>query len=434
VRGRPDLNDVPALRSTDGRLAFLIGLALCGAPLFVLTLRGWSAGVLFLGSALCTAFLFFHRDRERRLPDATERFWLRALIAAMAAPAIAVAISSLLQGTFVLARFDSAFRSVLAIAVLLFAIRARFDAARILQHVLPAALAITLIQQHVADQPHKWGADRMATYFADPLVFGYLCLAFGLMCLMAIGPRGDAWWRVALKAAGAALGVYLSVQSGSRTGWLALPVVLALWLHLNWGVKAKRGAELAVVAVAIAASAAVYWFSDTVHARVSEAVQDLATYPWSGVVTTDTSVGLRITYLRIAHDLFLAHPWAGVGETKNSPLAQVAAFPYATAMGVNVAFQSGFHNEIVTNAVRSGVAGLVAAALVLWVPFAIFVRGLSSANAVTRRNAAMGVAFSACIVVSSLTTEVLDLKYTASFYAVMIALLCGATLARHGQE
>jgi hypothetical protein len=40
----------------------------------------------------------------------------------------------------------------------------------------------------------------------------------------------------------------------------------------------------------------------------------------------------------------------------------------------------------------------------------------------------MGLAYTLCMVVSSLSTEVVDLKALASLYTVMVAVLCGAAL------
>jgi hypothetical protein len=50
-------------------------------------------------------------------------------------------------------------------------------------------------------------------------------------------------------------------------------------------------------------------------------------------------------------------------------------------------------------------------------------------HSVNRENAAMGFAYTLTILVSSVSTEVVDLKSLASLYAVMTAILCGAALA-----
>ena len=72
--------------------------------------------------------------------------------------------------------------------------------------------------------------------------------------------------------------------------------------------------------------------------------------------------------------------------------------------------------------------------MLLVVPLAVYMRGLRHGDATARHNAALGFAYGACIFVASFSTEVVDLKYTASLYALMTAVLCGGALARHGQD
>ena len=97
-----------------------------------------------------------------------------------------------------------------------------------------------------------------------------------------------------------------------------------------------------------------------------------------------------------------------------------------------MAFNAGFHNEMVSNAVRFGVGGLLAAAMLFFVPFALFVRQSRSESAVQRANALLGLVLTICFFISSLSTEVFDLKYMASFYAVMVAMLCGSATVEPG--
>jgi O-antigen ligase len=308
-----------------------------------------------------------------------------------------------------------------------------------LQFMLPAALALTLAHQWLAPQPRLWGPERMSTHFADPLVFGYLSLAFGLMCLMSISLRGDQRerpWMLAVKIAGVGLGLYLSVRSGSRSGWIAIPIVVGIWLHLNARPAGERGrvlVPLVAIGMGCALAGAAYGLVPRVNVRIHEAVSDLASYSFQGVAP-DSPVGLRVTFLRIAADLIAMHPVAGVGDTAHMPPAAVNAFPYASPLAVATAFKSAFHNQVITNTVRYGLPGGIAAALLLFVPLVVYARQLRCACPVARANARMGLAFAICIAVSSFTTEVVDLKYTASLYALLTALLCGASLANHGQE
>ena len=324
--------------------------------------------------------------------------------------------------------FDSPARFCLAVPVFLFAIRTKLDAFKVLQFAIPAGLLVTLAQQNVVMQPMHWGATRMATYFADPLVFGYVSMTFGLISAVSINLRAkDEPLVVAFKLVGAVAGFYLSIESGSRTGWIAVPIVLAVWAYQHRSGK-KQIQVAGVVAMTSLISAVIYFTSTTVQQRIGMSINEIVAYPWAGVAP-DTAVGSRITFLRMAWDLFFHSPWGGFGDTRfeHLPVPQNIR-GYASDQALHTAFTSGFHNEIVTNAIRSGIFGLIASVGLFAVPLAIFVGKLKSSHRPSKANAVIGITFVICMFVSSLSTEILDMKYMASFYALMIALLCGSTL------
>jgi O-antigen ligase len=414
------------------RLAPFATLLACAAPLFVVTLNGWSSGVLFVSGLL--ALLLLARGRLPQAPwRRDERRWLAACMLALLLPVLSVAVAALLRSDLYAPQFDAPARMLLGIPLLLLVAQRRVDAASRLAWMLPLSLLITLAWHVVAGQPARWEPERMTTSFADPLVFGYLSLAFAMMCLMSFSPED---WRrgpnlaMLLRVIGVLLGIYLSVRSGSRSGWAAVPIVLAVWLHLHWG-RRHWAASIAGWVLAALAAVLAYLTVPTVHQRLALALQELLGYSWQGVAP-DNSVGLRITFLRIAADLVAQHPWTGIGDIHRAAGGFTGGFDYASAEAHAMAFRSAFHNQIVTNAVRSGIGGLLASAILLLVPLAACSRRLFAPG--YRRNAAMGFAFFLTIFVSSLSTEVVDLKYMASFYAVMAAVLCGAALAESHRE
>jgi O-antigen ligase len=365
-------------------------------------------------------------------PRPDDRRWIRALVLTYIAPVVSVAAAAALRSDGYLSQYDAPARFLLAIPIFLFVLRSGWPVRRVLQWVLPTALVIVLLYLWIAGQDPKWPAVRVTTRVVDPLVFGYLSLAFGLMCMAAIGP-GD--WRrggrlgVMVSALGLALGIYFSLRSWSRSGWAAVPLIVGIWAYHHWG-RRHRMAMLGTVGAALCLPLIAYLLVPIVTARVDEAVQQVAEYSWRHVQVRETSAGLRITFLRIASDLFLLHPWAGVGDTSHAPPLPTDAFSYAAPAAVASAFNSGFHNQIVSNAVRTGVGGLLATAALLVLPLVICLRSWRQAIPGRSREALVGVAYCTTMLVASMTTEVMDLKFTASLYAVMTAVLCGAALGR----
>lgn len=405
-------------------LDFFFGLT----PLFLVTVQSWSNALLILGSGLSIFFLM--RRQIQPNGDAPEFVFIQKLVVViLVLPFLAIAVSSALRASYTWADYDAPSRFLLAIAIFLFAIRRKINIAAYLQYSVPGSLVITLLHQLYFPQPKLWGPDRMSTYFSDPLVFGYTSLTLGLVSLVSINAgRKNSKTLVIFKLLGGAIGFYLSVESGSRTGWLAVPIVAAIWLYQLESTNSRRmhrwlpGLYIALVLLLLA-------FSSTVNQRLALAFHEVFSYSWIGMAP-ETSVGFRITFLRIALDMFASNPLAGFGDTRGIlPALPGHIANYASPESLRMAVTSGFHNEIVTNAIRSGVLGLVSATLLFGVPLFVFGRQMRSAIAAQRHNALIGLVFVLCIFISSLSTEVFDLKYTASFYALMISLLCASALS-----
>lgn len=424
----------PAMTPSIARLASWLGLLLCLAPLLVLTVPRWTNAVLFVGVLGSAALLLSGKLPPLRL-DRTERRLAALVLVTLVSPIVATTVAAVLRGDLYPPQFEAPGRFLLAVPVFLFALRWRMPVGRVLRWALPVALLLALAYLHFIGQDPRWPARRVTTHAVDPLVFCYLTLAFGLMCLVSITPRdwreGDRW-SIVLRVAAFFLGAYLSLLTFSRTGWAAVPLLVTAWLLHHWGGRGKWQTAT-VIGLAILAPVSAYLLVPVIADRVDITVREVLSYPWQGVAP-ETSVGLRITYLRMAADLFAQHPWAGVGDTAHIAPATLADFPYASPFAVESGFTSAFHNQVVSSAVRSGVGGLVSAALLMLVPLAICVRGIRQQGCRESTDAAMGVAFFTCLLVSSLSTEVVDLKFMASFYAVMAAVFCGALLNRHGQE
>lgn len=378
-------------------------IVIAAAPLFLVTIRGWSSAVLFV-AALCAAVALAQR-RASPFVAVAERSATMRMAVVLLLPVASILISSAFRGKFAAPMFDSPSRFAAAIPILLLVVHYRFSV-----------------------------GDRMATYFADPLTFGQYMMTLGLMSLASINLFGkDRPPLIAFKCAAAALGFYLSIRSGSRTGWLAMPIVIAyLALPRHRQLRARNVAlALGVVAVLLVSS---YEFSQTVRDRIDAAQQDYASYHFSGIAP-DTSAGLRITFLRIGTYLAATHPLGGLGDTGfesalKAPELAAFASPYARSF----ALHAGFHNELMTNAVRSGIWGILSTLALFIVPMVIFVRAIRSPDRDRVANGTMGLVFMICQIVSGMTTEVFNLKFTASFSAIFIAALCGASIIRYGKE
>ncbi|CAN0626242.1 conserved membrane protein of unknown function [Burkholderia multivorans] len=423
---------LPAPAARADLFAATLFALICAAPLFLVTIRGWAGAVLFAGSLGAAACLLIRGGSQSiQTMETRDARWVTVTLLL---PLAAVLLSSALRGKFSASLFDSPSRFVIAIPILLLVIRHRFSVARWLQYTVPAALVVTLPLLHFFEGPVYWGNGRMATYFADPLTLGQYAITLGLMSLASINLFGrDSYALVALKCAGAAFGSYLSICSGSRSGWVAVPIVIA-FLVLSRRRKLQWREHIVAIGAVAALLGASYRLSPTIHARVGQALIDYMSYNWTGIAP-DTSVGMRITFLRIGAYLVSMDPLRGFGDTGFASMLNVPALAsFASPFARDYALHAGFHNEVMTNAVRSGIWGIVATLALFIVPLLVFSRAIRSPSRERIANGTLGVVFMIGQIVSSMSTEVFNLKFTASFAAVFIAALCGSSIARYGQE
>jgi O-antigen ligase len=72
---------------------------------------------------------------------------------------------------------------------------------------------------------------RFGTYFVDPLTFGRIAIAMACLSFLSIKftPKHQ-WPIILLQIIGGLIGVYYSIKSGSRTGWLAVPLIIFIYV------------------------------------------------------------------------------------------------------------------------------------------------------------------------------------------------------------
>lgn len=410
---------------------------LCATPWFFVTLEDWSSGILIVGFLLCSIVHFLPHAAYPILHRQAEKQRLGVMVA-FVVPSLLITLAGLARQDLDGSMIDSSMRFVVAIPIFMFVLRHRMRVSHWLYGACIVSLWLTFLNIVFFPQPERWGAGRLATAFSDPLVLGYSSLLFAAAALASLFwmPSTSRWW-TGFKISAAMLGAYLSIRTGSRTGWLALPLLLLMFTVVHRQHRLERGVKIAAAlggVVVMLVAVGVWKYVPSVSTRIQEMVAGILSYPLHGMAP-DTSTGLRITFLRMAWVLLSQSPWdalVGLGETfaRTSPMPEVVR-AFASPFAIHMAFSSGFHNEIVTVAVGSGVlAGLSMGGLFIY-PASVFFHYLRSPDWETRACAHLGMIVVVCFGISSLSTEVFGLKHTVSFYALILALLLGACIGRN---
>ena len=409
------------------RLKFLFLLLLCIQPLFVLVIKGWSSAALVLSGLICL-IVNWRCNRMTSISKAASKDQaFHAFLLAFSLPFILIGLTSIFRQDIHVAPLDSPLRFLLAIPVFILIRRTSFDALGALSLSIALGLLITLSYQFLPSKPPSWDSVRMSSHFADPISFGYISLAFAFSSFISIlHSKQERLVLTSLKAAAFCAGIYMSVMSLSRTGWFAVPFILVFALYLIYK---NKDAPLRKWAIPISLISgiliAAFFGASAMKDRLSSALTELRTYSAESE-SPDTSVGLRLTFLRMASDMIQERPLLGHGDTQIvKPEVPERVREYASNTAIDFALSAGFHNELVTAAVQYGLFSATALAMVFLVPLGIYWRGLQQASLTSRHAASIGIVFTLIYLASSVSTEVFGLKYTISLYAMTTAILCG---------
>jgi O-antigen ligase len=409
------------LRSLDGLMLPFLALF----PLCLLSIRGWTNtffALLVLGASIQltrvpSAFSILKKQRATQ--------WMAI---AMASPLIAVIAGQFLRGQLQTTLMDGPSRPLLAIVLFTYLLYKPIDFVRLLEWCIPFALIILACFLWV----HPYGfvnipTERFGTDAIDPLTLGQYATLFGFICLFTFDAhKSDSAILNLLKLTGMVIAAWISVGTGSRSGWAAFPVLLLLWILFSPLKNNKKNIAWALLGLLVF-SIAIYQLTPTVHDRISLAANEYMAYV-SGT-RLDSSTGLRISLAKVAGLLFLEHPFSGYGDRNYPALSSLQSIiPFYTGQLEEVFVRAGVHNEILQNALRSGIWGVIASILMFAVPAVIFYQGSHSRIPSQRTAGRVGLCYIVALFCFGLSTETFNLKYTISFYALMVSALAAQVL------
>ncbi|WP_175994479.1 O-antigen ligase family protein [Burkholderia vietnamiensis] len=414
-REGPQHDFAPRRRLVDLATVLAAGLGVAG----YLSWRGATNTALFVMSLLAVlhgpAWWAEARGQWRRFVP---------LMVALAAPIVALGIGQLFRQEWVLKAFDAPIRMLLAIPILLHCYQRRVDFARIVGYAAPLALFAMLIEVWLDPTASRQWGGRYATYFVDTDTFGVYGLVLTGFCLFSIRVTSERAGKLlaAWQSVGVLVGIALIIGSGTRTAWYVIPVVFVLRLWLN-----RRSVRLWWLLAGFAALVAVLVLNQEIAARLMSGYDEIR--QWLTGTQRDTSAGLRLTMWHMSWELFKHRPWGGYGDTGYLALLNQPWITSIAPPSQAIAIEHGPHNELLANLLRSGVAGGVAVLCQFLIPLVFFARRCHAANASVKQASRLGLIYIICVMVMSIGFEMFTLKYTASFYGLMIACLGAQALA-----
>lgn len=400
---------------------YLVVTLLLGYPTLAVAVQGGMSAVFFL-TVVCSIYLLYINRLEGRRADLGRAARIYGL--AMGLPALAVLANQISLGEFDARSYDSPARFLLAPLIYLALVNIRVNLAAALELAFPLGAISSLVTAALTPQ----AGGRAVTYFLDAIHFGDLALLFGFLSLFSINWfRRDPRWVLSLKWLGLGAGVYTSILSGTRGGWVAIPALAALWLFWSGGAGRKTSRYFMMLAVLIACAAS-YFLSDMVHQRVDRAISNVYSYT-SGQVDSGTAV--RLELWKASFHVFMQHPFFGAGtEGFKHALSAMHEQGLINEL-VMVEGISEAHSEIAGNMARYGALGLVSILALYLVPIWNFGKFLRSNSSLSAGAARMGICVAVSFLIFGLTVETFNFKMVAALYSFTIAVLLAVAANKH---
>jgi O-antigen ligase len=212
----------------------------------------------------------------------------------------------------------------------------------------------------------------------------------------------------------------MSLMSQSRAGWIAAIIMALVWLALNR--KELTFKKLIVITfVSLLTLIFLFIFVESFSVRVNGAISEIS--GWLNKTQTESATGYRLTMWKMTAHLFSQSPWVGYGEFSTLPVTKDPyILSFADAESIMTIQCCGPHNEVAAQTLRSGVFGILALLATYIIPMYIFIRSKMSQSTV------MGMILCTGVFICGFATEMLGLKISYTFYAILTSGLIATTL------
>lgn len=268
------------------------------------------------------------------------------------------------------------------------------------------------------------GVPRLQSY-DNPIHYGNGALALSCLCLAGLlwglrAKRGLTW--TVLMGVGIAGGVLGSLFSETRSGWVAIPVLVVL-LFLVYRDRLPSSRHWLIWCIlAVVALPACFAQVDTVEKRMQTAGEEFSLYFEEG--RNNTSVGLRLDMYKTGLTAFSKNPLIGVGPSGTE--ATTDELIKAGKIHPQVDGFRHLHNQYIDNMARYGVFGLIGYLILLLVPFALFLVKTRSDIASVRALGMAGVLFVGLHGVVNLTQSMLERNIGVMMFVFVLVFLWAA--------
>jgi len=354
-------------------------------------------------------FLFYRTESQ-----AFSRLEKIMLISWLVYPAV-TALDLWLRVGWIWTEFQEPSRFLLVLPIFLMARRVGFSQDMLKWGVFLGALAAAGwgYYQKIGLGIHRAGGGTSSLI----ATFGDIGLMLGVLTIALFQPQ----WRVQkrwllLALFGLFCGVFASLASGTKGGWISMPLLVWVMVDLMDNPTYKK--RFAVLAAFVLAAVLVWWFVPFIAERVNVIPTAIYEYFVNGHIA-DGSAGMRLAFWHAAALIFWENPLFGTGPAtyyvEKLKLIEAGLIPLSAKM------YTGPHSQLFNSLYEQGVVG---AAMVysIYVTFILYCRSHLANN---KALAATGILMAIGFIDFGIAEVIWDINNAGVFFTVMMALIAG---------
>lgn len=281
------------------------------------------------------------------------------------------------------------------------------------------AAGIALYQRFVLNIERAGG-------FHQIIMFGDIAMAMALMALAST--RQFAKSQLApLPYIAFLAGVVASVLSGTRGGWIALPLLFFVFYFFGKHASGRKLVLASLLVIGLSITAYVLPQSG-VNQRFDALSNDIHQYQLGN---PNSSLGLRLETWKGAWKVFAEHPLLGVGRSNfNQSLTELIS-RNEVHPDVHVMYHA--HNEILHALATEGIVGGGALVLLFGAPLLFFLRHIHTGYA-CRSYAMAGLLLVLSFIGFGMTQVLFSHHIGAAFYGMTVSVLAGLCMTTRRAE
>lgn len=399
-------------RNHSEKIQFILLSGLLFAiPAFAAVKKG-----LYLFSSLLLIFSFYWLARNARKIHIEKVDYL--VIGLFLLYPAAYLISMYLHDLWILRIYDYPSRFILAAVIYLVLRQCDFSFSWFQYGLVLGALLFGYV---ALEEKMSMGWQHRVDGNSFSISFGNTSLLLGMLAVLAWRSFTVRWLRILLIVTALLAGLFGSLASGTRGGWIALPILfylVSLSFPMRGRVKVVSGLILLLGLMAV------YHQSNFVKNRVDTAIEETQIYFSQG--ETVGSAGNRLELWRAGILLWQESPLIGHGvigiQEKLMEMMQDDRIQLSYAFG-------HLHNEFIHLLAAQGLLGLLSY-IVFYAGFMVLFRKSFRQARYERSGdrALMGIVLLAAYIDFSLTQNMLAHSYTTTVLVIFLAIIAAASL------